>query len=308
MIEKTKRYTDYSSVLNNLFPERVQKISVNAGFTCPNRDGSKGVGGCTYCNNESFSPDYCHPQKSVTEQIVEGIEFFKYKYTKQQYLVYFQSYTNTYGDFTKLKAVYEEALSVPNVVGIVIGTRPDCMSNELLEYLAVLAKTKYVMVEYGVESVYDKTLIFINRGHSFSEAQFTIEQTANRGIYVGAHFILGLPNESHDMILNAVDLINNLPLNAIKLHQLQLIKGTKMVDHYNQDPDLFKFFEVDDYIQLLIDFLERLNPKIAIERFISQSNKNLLIMPQWGLKNFEFVDKLEKRMRERKTFQGKFFK
>ena len=307
MTEKTKHYTDYTSVLNGLFRERVQKISVNAGFTCPNRDGSKGVGGCTYCNNESFSPDYCQLQKPITTQILEGIAFFKYKYTKQKYLVYFQSYTNTYADFEKLKTIYEEALSVPNVVGMVIGTRPDCVSDELLDYFAMVAKTKYVMVEYGIESVYDDTLKLINRGHTFAEAQYAIEQTAKRGVYVGAHFILGLPNESREMILDSADFINKLPLNAIKLHQLQLIKGTVMAEQYHNHPEYFNFFVMEDYLELLIGFLEKLKPTIAIERFVSQSNKDLLIMPQWGLKNFEFVDVLEKRMRERNTFQGKLF-
>lgn len=304
---KIKRYTDYASVLHNHYSERIQKILVNAGFTCPNRDGTKGTGGCTYCNNQSFSPEYCQPNKTITQQVKEGIDFFRHKYTSQQYLVYFQAYTNTYGTFEKLKEIYEEGLAVEGVVGVVIGTRPDCVTNELLDYLSHLAKTKYVMVEYGIESVYESTLAFINRGHSFFEAEKAIRQTADRGISVGAHMILGLPHESREMILTSVEKLNKLPINALKLHQLQLIKGTLMAEQYKTNPDWFQFFELEDYIELLVDFLERLNPTIAIERFISQSPKELVIMPQWGLKNFEFADKLEKRMRERDTWQGKLF-
>lgn len=302
-----KPYTDYASVLKSIFPERAQKILVNAGFTCPNRDGSKGKGGCTYCNNQSFSPQYCAPNKSVTQQIAEGIEFFSHKYPSQQYLIYFQAYTNTYDSLDKLIALYDEAMAVPGVVGLVIGTRPDCVSDELLDYFAHLAKTKYVMLEYGIESTYDSTLEFINRGHTFTEAEHAIRATASRGIYTGAHLILGLPHETHDMILDSVAKINALPINALKLHQLQLIKGTTMSAQYEEHPEWFNFFEVDNYISLLVDFLEQLSPSIAIERFVSQSPKSLLIMPEWGLKNFEFTAKLEKTMRDRETYQGRLY-
>lgn len=303
--QNEKRYTDYTSVLKDLFPERVQKILVNAGFTCPNRDGSKGVGGCTYCNNQSFSPEYCQPHKSITQQIEEGIAFFAHKYPSQQYLIYFQAYTNTYGETEKLKALYEEALAVPGVQGLVIGTRPDCVSAELLDYFAKLAERKYIMVEYGLESTYDSTLEFINRGHSFAEAENALTATARRGIFTGAHLILGLPNETRDMLLASADALNKLPINALKLHQLQLIKGTTMAEQYKTNPEWFNFFELEDYIELLVDFLERLRPDIAIERFVSQSPKELLLAPIWGLKNFEFTAKVEKRLKERDTWQGK---
>lgn len=300
-----KRYNNYASVLKELFPERMQKILVNAGFTCPNRDGSNGTGGCTYCNNQSFSPEYCKPHKGITQQINEGIDFFKYKYPTQQYLVYFQAYTNTYGELDQLKAMYEEALAVKGVQGLVIGTRPDCVNAELLDYFGKLAERKYLMVEYGLESTYDSTLDFINRGHSFAEAENALIATARRGIFTGAHLILGLPNETRDMLLASADKINNLPINALKLHQLQLIKGTIMSKQFAEHPDWFKFFGVDDYIELLVDFLERLRPDIAIERFVSQSPSELLIAPHWGLKNFEFTAKVEKRLVERDTWQGK---
>ena len=302
-----KRYNSFSFKSLHGELERVQKIIVNAGFTCPNRDGSKGVGGCTYCNNQTFSPQYCHTPTSVREQIKEGIKFFRYKYKGQKYLVYFQSYTNTYGKTDELIRLYEEALSYPTVCGLVIGTRPDCVSNDLLAYFAALAKTKYVMIEYGVESTCNDTLCFINRGHSYEEAEEMILRTVANGIHTGAHLILGLPTESREMILSHVDNISKLPITALKLHQLQLVKGTKMASQYAENPSIFQLYSVDEYIELVIDFLERLNPAIAIERFVSQSPKELLIAPDWGVKNFEFIDKINKRLIERNTYQGRLW-
>ncbi len=298
-------YNDYSSYLKGIFPCRMQKIAINAGFTCPNRDGSVGIGGCTYCNNQTFNPEYCQPEKTISQQINEGIDFFRKKYPDQRYLAYFQAYTNTYGDLDSLKRHYEEALQHPLVEGIVIGTRPDCVDAPLLDYLESLNRTKYVMIEYGVESTLDKTLLLINRGHSFATAQEAICETARRGIATGVHLILGLPQESVDEILSHADRISELPVTCLKLHQLQLIKGTKMALQYTQHPEWFHLFSADEYIELLTNFVERLNPKIVIERFISQSPKNLLAVEGWGLKNFEFVAKLEKRMREKGTIQGK---
>lgn len=287
---------------------RIQKISVNAGFTCPNRDGSKGTGGCTFCNNQTFVPEYCQPTKSVRQQVEEGIAFFKHKYATQRYLVYFQSYTNTYGNISHLKNIYEEALSHPNVEGIVVGTRPDCVDEELLTYFSALAKEKFVLIEYGVESVHDKTLLHINRGHDFSCSKNAIEQSAARGIHTGAHLILGLPGETHDMIMESAHHISTLPLDTLKLHQLQLVKGTAMEKEYLTQPEKFHFYEADEYIDLVIDFLEQLRPNIAIERFVSQSPKELLIKPKWGYKNFEFTAKIEKRLKERNTWQGRLYK
>lgn len=298
------RYLNYNQVLKSLFAERIQKISIDAGFTCPNRDGSKGTGGCTYCNNQTFSPEYCKPAISITQQIEEGIYFFR-KYESQQYLAYFQSYTNTYDSLDKLKAIYEEALAHPKVVGIVVGTRPDCVSDELLNYFAGLSKKYYVMIEYGIETTKDTTLEFINRGHDFAFSVQAIKATAARGIKTGAHLILGLPFEDRETILSHATKISELPLTAIKLHQLQLVRGTKMAQQFNQHPEWFSMMSSAEYIELVIDFLERLNPAIAVERFVSQSPKSLLISPDWGLKNFEFVDKIEKRLMERDTWQGR---
>jgi len=302
-----KRYNNYKDTLKQLFSNRVQKISINAGFTCPNRDGSKGRGGCTYCNNQTFVPGYCHPVKSVTQQIEEGIEFFlrKEKYRDQTYLAYFQSYTNTYDTLDKLRLIYDEALQHPRISGIVVGTRPDCVNDLILDYFEELSKKTYVMIEYGIESTDDKTLEFINRGHDYQCAVDAINATASRGIYTGAHLILGLPGESRETILAHADKMNKLPITALKLHQLQLVKGTIMAKQMKTNPEWFQFYTAEEYIDLTVDFIERLSPDIAIERFVSQSPKDLLISPDWGLKNFEFVAKVEKRLEERGTWQGK---
>lgn len=302
-----KPYKDFSDFLTATFPFKVQKISINAGFTCPNRDGLKGIGGCTYCNNQSFSPGYGGKLRSVSDQLKDGIDFFSYKYPAMKYLAYFQSYTNTYEDISTLIAKYEEALSYPDVVGIIVGTRPDCMPDDLLDYFSQLSKKTFVMLEYGIESTSDSTLCFINRGHSYAESVGAIERTAAKGIYTGAHMILGLPNESRTEMLNHAVILSSLPLTTLKLHQLQLIKGTVMARQYREDPALFKLFDVDEYIDLCIDFAERLNPGFIIERFVSQSPKQLLIAPDWGLKNFEFTAKILKRFAERETWQGRLY-
>ena len=301
------RYLNYNQVLKTEFTERVQKISVNAGFTCPNRDGSKGTGGCTYCNNLTFSPEYCKSSKSVSDQVEEGITFFHHKYKAQLYLAYFQSYTNTYDSLENLKAIYEEALSYPNVVGLVVGTRPDCVNSELLDYFAELANKYYVMIEYGIESTNDETLQFINRGHDYACAEKAILETAKRGLRVCAHIILGLPKEDRETIISHADKLSHLPITTLKIHQLQLIRGTKMAIQYSEHPEWFHLYNVNEYIDLTIDFLERLNPAIAIERFVSQSPKEFLIAPEWGLKNFEFTAKIEKRLVERNAWQGRLF-
>lgn len=304
---KKERYLNYNQVLKAEFTERVQKISINAGFTCPNRDGSKGVGGCTYCNNQTFSPGYCKPTKTVSQQVEEGIAFFHHKYNKQNYLAYFQSYTNTYDAIDKLKAIYEEALAYPNVVGIVVGTRPDCVNDEILDYFAELSKKYYVMIEYGIESTNDETLEFINRGHDFACAEKAIRDTASRGLRTGAHIILGLPKEDRETVLSHATKLSQLPLTALKIHQLQLVKGTKMAKQYRENPEWFNLYTAAEYVDLAIDFIELLNPKIAVERFVSQSPKSLLVAPEWGLKNFEFLAKIEKRLEERDSWQGRLF-
>ena len=303
----TPRYNELSAYLSAHFPFKVQKISLNAGFTCPNRDGTVGYGGCTYCNNQTFNPAYCKTEKTVTQQLEEGKQFFARKYPDMKYLAYFQAYTNTYGELQELKRKYEEALQVPDVVGIVIGTRPDCMPDELLDYLEELNRRTFLIVEYGVESTDNDTLKRINRGHSFEVAADAIRKTAERNIRVGAHIILGLPGETKEMLIQQAGFLSSLPLTTLKLHQLQLIKGTRMAAEYESRPQDFHLYTADEYIDLVIDYIEHLRPDMVLERFVSQSPKELLIAPDWGLKNHEFTDKVKKRMRERNSFQGKLY-
>ena len=288
------KFTDY---LRQRFPHyKVQKISLDAGFTCPNRDGTKGRGGCTYCNNRTFSPDYCHDGKSITEQLRDGIRFFSRKYPSMKYIAYFQAYTSTYDQTESLKRKYEEALHTEDVVGLIIGSRPDCVSDELLEYLQELGKNTFIMIEYGIESTLNDTLKRINRGHSYEDAVDAVGRTAGYGIPAGAHILLGLPGETREQMLQHADRISTLPLTSVKLHQLQLIRGTAMGNEYEQHPEHFNIFTVDEYVDLVVDFISRLRKDIYIDRFVSQSPKDLLLAPDWGLKNHEFNNLLERRL------------
>lgn len=306
-MKESIRYNDFAGFLTQQFPFKVQKISVNAGFTCPNRDGSKGYGGCTYCNNQTFNPEYCGEGKSITQQLEEGKLFFAHKYPQMKYLAYFQAYTNTYGELSRLKEMYEEALRVKDVEGLVIGTRPDCMPDELLDYLERLNKETFLLVEYGIESTENRTLKRINRGHTFECSAETIRRTAGRGIRTGGHVILGLPGEGTETLLAQAKKISELPLTTLKMHQLQLIKGTRMAHEYETNPQDFHLYTADEYIDLVIGYVERLRPNLVLERFVSQSPKELLIAPDWGLKNHEFSCRIRKRMRERDTWQGKYY-
>ncbi len=302
-----RRYNDFSTYFKNLFSERVQKVSVDAGFTCPNRDGTKGVGGCTYCNNLTFKPTYCNLASSVSSQVETGIEFFARKYKSMRFLAYFQAYTNTYAPLGDLKALYEEALLHPKIDGLVISTRPDAVNAELLDYLAELSKKVYVMVEFGLESHIDRTLKSINRGHTFAESVWALEETAKRGINNCVHMILGLPGESRDDLLEQARVISQLPVKNLKLHQLQIHKQTLLEKQFEEHPEQFKLYTAEEYIDLVVDYLELLNPEIIVERFISQAPIEMLVAPKWGLKNFEFVAKVEKRLKERDTWQGRLF-
>ncbi|MDD2244794.1 MAG: TIGR01212 family radical SAM protein [Dysgonamonadaceae bacterium] len=302
-----KPYHDFSEFLAQWFPSKVQKISINAGFTCPNRDGSKGRGGCTYCNNKSFSPGYGKPTKSISEQLKDGINFFSHKYPEMKYLAYFQSYTNTYDDVDSLIDKYEEALSYPNVVGLVVSTRPDCMSKDLLDYFEELSKKTFVLIEYGVESTLNKTLERVNRQHSWEDSVDAICMTAEKKIPVGVHLILGLPGETDEDIVNHAVKLSKLPITTVKLHQLQIIKGTAMAKEYSLLPESFYNYTLEEYVNLCVDFAEHLHPDFYIERFASQSPKELLIAPDWGLKNYELTEKIIKRFIERDTTQGRLF-
>lgn len=302
-----RRYNDYPTFIKNKFEGRVQKLSINAGFTCPNRDGSKDWRGCSYCNNNTFRPEYCEPEKSITEQINEGIDFFKKKYPDMLYLAYFQSYSNTYGDLPLLERIYSEALAHDKIVGLVIGTRPDCVDDQILELIQKKAEHHFVTIEYGIESTFDTTLERINRRHTFQETIDAFSKTNNLNIHTGGHLILGLPGESREDMLCHAKRISDLPINTLKLHQLQIVKQTTFAKEYQKQPVDFDLFDLKNYIELVVDFLELLRPTIMVERFVSQSPGDMLIAPKWGLKNFEIVAKVEKRLKERDTWQGKLF-
>lgn len=296
-------YNDYGAWIRSKFPFRVQKISIDAGFACPNRDGHVGIGGCTFCDNRTFNPSYCQPSKSIAEQISEGKAFFARKYTGMKYLAYFQAYSNTYASVETLKRRYEEALSQDDVVGIIIGTRPDCAGSDVMDYLERLNRQTFMIVEYGIESVSDQTLLRVNRGHDFECSRRAIEETHNRGILTCGHIILGLPGESAEENIRQSEVVSNLKLDILKLHQLQIIKGTQLAEEYCREP--FKLYSADEYIDLCIRYLERLRNDIIVERFVSQSPADMLIAPKWGLKNYEFTNRLVNEMKRRGTWQGR---
>lgn len=297
-------YNDYGAWMRRQFPFRVQKISIDAGFSCPNRDGHISHGGCTFCDNRTFNPSYCQPSKSITEQITEGKEFFRHKYPDMKYLAYFQAFSNTYATLDTLQRRYEEALSAEDVVGIVIGTRPDCVSDEILNYLESLNRQTFMIVEYGIESVSDDTLRRVNRGHNFECSRRAITETHNRGILTGAHIILGLPGESAEDNVRQADIISALPIDILKLHQLQIIRGTQLAAEYERQP--FNLYTADEYIDLCRRYIERLRPDMVLERFVSQSPKELLVAPKWGLKNYEFANRFVNYMKRMDSWQGKY--
>ena len=289
-------YNDFGTWIRKQFPYRVQKISVNAGFSCPNRDGRIGVGGCVYCDNRTFNPSYCAHHQSITEQLEEGKRFFARKYPEMKYLAYFQAYTNTYAPIGQLRTLYEEALQVEDVVGLVIATRPDCMSDELLGYLEELNKRTFLIVEYGIESANDETLLRINRGHTFECSRQAVIKTHERGILVGGHVILGLPGEDCQECLRQAPIISSLPLDILKIHQLQIIHDTPLAKEYLREP--FHVFSVEEYVDLVVRYISLLRKDLVLERFVSQSPADLLIAPKWGLKNHEFTALVRKRLME----------
>ena len=302
-----KRYNSFVGYFKRKYGERLQKIVLDAGFTCPNRDGKVGRGGCTYCDNAAFHPSYSTAGKSLHQQLDEGIEFHKVRYrTTEHYLAYFQSFSNTYAPLERLKELYEEALAHPQVVGLVIGTRPDCVDEQKLDYLAELAKSHVVIVEYGIESCYDSTLARINRGHDFETARRAVQMTAERGIDVGVHFIFGLPGETKEMMLDACSMINDLPVRSVKFHQLQIVKGTRMEKEFAECPEDFEKFSLDEYLDFFVDILERLRPTLSIERFVGEVPPRFVNETPWGLiRNVELLRLLDRRLEARDTWQGR---
>ncbi len=295
------QYKDYGTWLREQLGAKTQKISIDAGFSCPNRDGHVGWGGCTFCNNRTFSPDYCRETPSVTEQLEKGKEFFSHKYPDMKYLAYFQAYTNTYASLEHCRVLYEEALLVPDVVGLVIATRPDCMTDEMLDYLTELNKKTFLIVEYGLESANDNTLLHIHRGHTFADSERAICQTSVRGIRVGAHVILGLPGEGIEELKRQARLISHLPLTTFKIHQLQIIRGTQMHKEWQEHPWFLP--SVEEYIDWVLDYISLLPSSWVFERFVSSSPSSLLVAPQWGLKNHEFTNLLRRRINARLSHQ-----
>ena len=302
-----RRFNAFPDYFRRHYGSRMQKVSVDAGFTCPNRDGSKGTGGCTFCNNKAFNPSYCLPEKSITRQIEEGIEFHKKRYRKvQSYLVYFQAYSNTYATVDRLSELYNEALAHKDVRGLVIGTRPDCVNDEILDFLAEISRRCILLLEFGIESCYDKTLLRINRGHTFKEAAMAIESASNRGLNASAHFIFGLPGETREEMLQEAEIISGLPLKSVKFHQLQIIKGTAMEEEFKRNPADFEIFSWDDYLSFIIMFLEKLNPALVVERFTGEVPPRFLANEVWGKKRSDqIIGLIEKKLEELDTWQGK---
>ncbi len=296
-------YNDYGTWIRRQFPFKVQKISIDAGFSCPNRDGRLSSGGCSFCDNRTFNPSYCSPEKGITQQLEEGKRFFARKYPGMKYLAYFQAYSNTYGTLDDIKRKYEEALAVEDVVGLVVGTRPDCVGDEVLDYIESLSRHCFTTVEYGIESANDDTLRRINRGHTFECSRNAIERTRSRGITTGAHIILGLPGEDVEENMRQAAVVSSLPIDMLKIHQLQVIRGTRLAREFNKNP--FPLFTAGEYADVVIGYLERLRADIVVERFASQSPSDMLLAPKWGMKNHEFTNLVVNKMKEYGTWQGR---
>lgn len=301
-MEETKHYNDFSTWLRRQLGCKVQKISIDAGFSCPNRDGTLATGGCVFCDNKAFSPAYCRGNKSVKRQVEDGISFFKRKYNDMKYLAYFQAFTNTYAPVEHLKSLYEEALCVEDVVGIVIGTRPDCVSDDILNYLEELNRQTFMIVEYGIESTDNKILKRINRGHTYECSVRAIERTKERDILVGGHVILGMPGMTEEDCIMEVERLNNTQLDILKLHQLQVVKDTRLAEEYLEKP--FKVFNIDEYIRLVATLIQHIRPDMILDRFISQSPAEMLIAPKWGIKNYEFANALDNYLTKNNIYQG----
>lgn len=299
-------YNAWSELCRQRYGGRLQKLSINAGFSCPNRDGTVGTGGCTFCNNEGFSPAYCLPEKPIHAQIDEGLEFVRRRYPRaNRFVAYFQPYSNTYASLQQLQKVYGQALGHPAVSGLVIGTRPDCVDEEKLDYLAALSQKYFIKVEYGVESCYDDTLKRICRGHNFADAALAIAMTSGRGLLTGIHMILGLPGESRERILAQAGLINGLAIDTIKFHQLQIVRDTPMAGEYARFPERFALFGLEEYVELMADLVERLRPGIAIDRFSGEIPPRLILGKRWGkVRADQVTEMIWQRLLERDTYQG----
>jgi radical SAM protein (TIGR01212 family) len=303
-----RRFNSYPEYFRKEFGGRVQKLTLDAGFTCPNRDGSKGRGGCTFCNNNAFNPAYCQPGKSISSQIDEGIAFHKKRYRRaDKYLAYFQAYSNTYAQLEVLREKYREALRCEEVIVLVIGTRPDTVDPEILDFIKTLARDYYVVIEYGIESCYNSTLERVNRGHTFEDSLRALDMTASRGIRQGAHFIIGLPGESVEDILAEMKIISGLPISNIKFHQLQIVRNTTMEKEYRNSPGDFKIYDLEEYLELMLKIIELLNPAFVVERIAGESNPGYLVSQSWGLRYERVLHRFEQMLAREDSWQGKRF-
>jgi len=297
------RYFAYGPYLQRLFGARVYKVSIDAGFTCPNRDGKVAYGGCTYCNNDSFRPDGVKPTLAVYQQITNGIEFLRRRFGATQFIAYFQSYTNTYDSVDRLERLYREALEHPDVIGLSIGTRPDCVEEEKLALIEKLARDRYVTLELGLESVHDKTLQSINRGHDYAAWMKAVRRAAGRGFHLATHVILGLPGETREEMLQSADAVSSLPVDFIKIHHLHVVKGTRMAADYGRKP--FATLSFSEYAELLCDYLERLSPRVCVQRTFGLAPEEMIVAPRWNLSKDEVLRGLKLHMERRDTWQGK---
>jgi len=300
-----RRYHAWNEAVKARHGGRVQKVSIAAGFTCPNRDGLLGTGGCTFCNNAGFTPGYLDRRQSISEQIDAGLDFLRRRYPgTQRYIAYFQSYSNTYGEFERLRACYEEALAHPQIGGLAIGTRPDCLPDAVLDYLAGLAGEHIIELEIGVESCNDAALARVKRGHDFAASVDAIVRAAARGLEVTAHLMLGLPGESYASMLDGARRLSALPIRALKLHQLQLVRGTALAREWQRDPDAVPLLDEAACLGLLADFIERLSPAILLQRLGSEVPPSLKLAPQWNLRLSEFAPRVSAELARRGTWQG----
>jgi radical SAM protein (TIGR01212 family) len=301
-----RRYNSFGSYIKKRFATTVYKVNVDAGFTCPNRDGTISTSGCIFCNNDSFRPGSCTPTLSISEQIRNGIAHVKKRYKAERFLVYFQPYTNTYAPVDELERLYREALSEPSVIGLAIGTRPDTVDKEKIALLETLAERYFILIEYGMQSIYEKTLEFINRGHDYNTFLKTIDLTKDRGIFIGAHVIVGFPTETKEEMLSMADEVSHIPIDFLKIHQLQVIKDTPLEIIYRERP--FHVFEYEEYLEFVTEFIERLSPRMVLQRLFATAPDNILIAPRWGKSRQEILRDIEKRLEEKDTYQGKRMK
>jgi len=300
------RINSYGWHLRRLFSCRVSKVNVDAGFTCPNRDGSRGVGGCSYCDNSSFSPGATQPEISIEEQMSAGMAYHRQRLGSEKFIIYFQKFTNTYSDTAHLRTIYTRALNHQDVVGISIGTRPDAISAEIADLLEELAEKHYVCLELGLQSMNDEILARINRGHTLDEYLASVAILQGRGIDICTHLIYGFPGETRDSFLKTAGLIADLGINSVKLHQLHAVKGTRLASEYFSGE--FVPLEIEEYVETACDFLERIPPEVTIQRLYGSAPLSIRVAPQWGLKNNQMWYAILNELKKRDSWQGKHWK